>query len=400
MTRLRCFIAAATVAVGAFSLMMLGGCQSMTTPTTTTAPPEACTAAQAFEYEYALNGDVVSMYSVDSCTGALTPTTPGAVPTGASSQEIAGEQMVASPAGTFAYVANLGSNAEDDATISMYTINPDTGVLTPTTPATVPTGYFPQGIGISPGGNFVYTANSDDNTVSMFTVNSTTGVLTPTAPPTVATGWSPLSVTVDPTGHFAYVANQVDDTVSMYTVNATTGVLTPTTPPTVPTGDSPFGVTVDPSDKFAYVANPYDGNDGTVSQYTINPSTGVLTPNAAGMVIAGNQPTSVAVDPSGKFAYVTNRMDDTVSMFTINPNGGNLIPNGTVGAGGEPFRMVFDPSGKFAYVANEDSPISIYTLNNNGTLTPMGTAETENGGSLSLAVVPSLEAMPAGRTQQ
>jgi sugar lactone lactonase YvrE len=120
--------------------------------------------------------------------------------------------MVVDPAGRFAYVANLMSNASDEATISMYTINAGTGVLTPTTPATVPTGFFPQGIAIDPSGKFVYTANSDDNSVSMFTISQTTGVLTPTTPPSVSTlanvstglYSSPDAVTVDPSGRFAY----------------------------------------------------------------------------------------------------------------------------------------------------------------------------------------------------
>ncbi len=96
--------------------------------------------------------------------------------------------MVVDPAGRFAYVANLGSDVSDEVTISMFTIDAGTGILTSTTPATVPTGFLPQGIAIDPSGKFVYTANSDDNTVSMFTINSSTGVLTPTTPAAVAAG--------------------------------------------------------------------------------------------------------------------------------------------------------------------------------------------------------------------
>lgn len=379
------------------ALMLLAGCQSA--PPAIPPPQPRCTAEPKSANLYALNGDVVSMYNADLCTGALTPKTPPTVPTGTSSGQIAPEDMVTDPSGRYAYVANLVSNAEDDATISMYLVNSSTGVLTPTTPATVPTGFFPQGIGIDPAGKFVYTANSDDNTVSMFVVNQQTGVLTPTTPSTVATGWSPLSVTVDPTGKFAYVANQVDDTVSMYMVNPSTGVLTPTSPATVSTGISPFGVTVDPSGRFAYVPNTYDDNN-TVSQYTVDSATGVLRPNTPSTAVAGIQPTAVAIDPSGRFAYVVNRVADSVSMFMINQNTGALAPNGTVGAGGEPFRMVFDASGQFAYVANEASAISVYKLNSDGTLTAVGMGETPNGGSMSLAVAETLSAVPAVATRE
>jgi len=240
--------------------------------------------------------------------------------------------MVVDPAGRFAYVANLGSNAVDAGTISMFTINSSTGVLTPTTPATVPTGFLPQGIGIDPLGRFVYTANSDDNTVSMFTINQTTGVLTPTTPPAVSTladvstgtESSPDAVTVDPSGRFAYAVNQDDATVSMFTVNSATGILTPMTPSTVFTGPDPFDITVDPSGKFAYVPNNDSGGEMTygVSQYTIDSVIGVLTQNSPPAVAAGNGPTSVAVDSSSKYAYVVNRMDNTVSMFTIDSSTG------------------------------------------------------------------------------
>lgn len=390
------------VALTLFSAMaMLAGCQGMqSTPT-----QAGCTPIPPDEFVYALNSNVVSMFSVNSCTGALTPTSPSTVATGTSEGQIPGEEMTASGAGTFVYVANLVSNASDEATISMYSVNIATGILTPTTPSTVPTGFFPQGITAGPTvypgipvvgagmPNAVYTANSDDNTISMFQISAATGVLTPTVPPTVATGNSPLSVTLHPSGKFAYVANQDDDTISMYTVNTTTAVLTPMTPSTVPTGVSPFAVTIDPSGRFAYVPDAYDGRN-CVSQYTINANTGVLTPN--GIATVGEQPTAVAIDGAGKFAYVTNRSSGTVSMFAIDQQTGALssIGNGIIPAGSQPFRLVVDAYNQFVYVANEGSPISIYTINSDGTLTASGTAATQNGGALSLVRVLWPQAVP------
>jgi 6-phosphogluconolactonase len=354
-------------------------------------PKPECTPASPPAFAYVLNdGDnTVSMYTVNSCTGGLTATTPATVATGANA--FGSEQMVVDPAGRFAYVANLMSNASDQATISMYTINSTTGLLTPTTPATVPTGFFPQGIAIDPFGKFVYTANSDDNTVSMFTINQTTGVLTPTTPPAVSTladvstgtQSSPDAVTVDPSGRFAYAVNEDDATVSMFTIDPTTGILTPTTPATVFTGPTPFAISVDPSGKFAYAPNNDSGGLMTygISQYTIDSVTGVLTQNNPPAVAAGNGPTSVAVDPSGKFAYVVNRSDNTISMFTIDPGSGNLTPNApaNIATGEQPWRIIIDPSGMFAYVTNQNSAsVSIYKLNRDGTLTAEGTASTGN----------------------
>jgi 6-phosphogluconolactonase len=375
-------------------LILSLGCGGGTTPVVKTPPTPSCVPASPSAHAYVLNGfstDTISIYNLNSCTGDLTPATPASVATGGN--QFGSEGMAVDRSGKFAYVANLESNASDLATISMYTITPGTGVLTPTTPATVPTGFFPQGIAIDPSSRFVYTANSDDNTVSMFTIDASTGVLTPTAPPTVAAGWSPGFVTVDPSGRFVYVTNQDDDTVSMYTINASTGVLTPMTPATAPTGLSPFGLTVDPSGKFAYVPNPYDPRN-IVSQYTIDPTTGVLTPNTPSFATAGSQPSWIAVDPSSTFAYVTNRAENTVSIFKIDPNTGNLDPSGTTPTGLDPYPVTVDPSGHFVYVANEQSgTVSIYTIDS-GSLLPVTRSVSTGGGPVSISVTAA-----AGTTQ-
>jgi 6-phosphogluconolactonase len=56
-------------------------------------------------------------------------------------------------------------------------------------------------------------------------------------------------------------------------------------------------------------------------------------------------PTSVAVDPSGKFAYVANAGDNTVSGYTINPATGALtaIAGSPFAEGAEPFSVAVDP---------------------------------------------------------
>ncbi|MGA9632846.1 MAG: beta-propeller fold lactonase family protein [Candidatus Acidiferrales bacterium] len=360
-----------------------GGGMAITTPPPL--PQPSCVPASPPEFAYVLNGYNVLMYTVDSCTGDLTPTTPASVATGTTPQEPEAEDMVAASSGKFVYVANLVSNASDQATISMYTANSGTGVLTPTTPATVPTGFLPQGIAIDPSSKFVYTANSDDNTVSMFTVNPSTGVLTPATPPAVAAGWSPDGVTVHPSGKFVYAANQDDDTISMYSVNSTTGVLTPMTPATIPTGFSPFAITVDPSGKFAYVPDTYDQRN-VLSQYTIDPTTGALTPNTPPTAGTGDQPTAIAVDPSSSFAYVVNRADNTVWTYAIDPATGNLTSRGNIATGSEPFRVAVDPTGKFVYVTDESGEVSIYAIGSDGTLTSAGAVITEGNAALSVAV--------------
>jgi 6-phosphogluconolactonase len=179
----------------------------------------------------------------------------------------------------------------------------------------------------------------------------------------------PQSIAVDPAGKFVYVANLGCATgavgyVSMYTVNLASGALTSIGPPVPTYGYGAYGdtVAVDPSGKFAYATNSGDafdyGNnaDGSVAMYTINSTTGALT--SAG-VIPGDcatlcLPSNVVVDPSGKFAYILNGGFGStgVVMYTINATTGALTSIGTIAAGDGPNSVAVDPSGKFVYVAN------------------------------------------------
>lgn len=383
-------------AILSLAILLAAGCGANPTPPSSTPTPAACVPASKPEFSYVLTSYAVSMFTADSCTGQFTPTSPASVSTGYAYPQDYSEQMVIDPRGRFAYVANLVSNASDLSTISMYTINSTTGVITPTTPATVPTGWFPQEIAIDPLGRFVYTANSDDATVSMFTINQTTGVLTPTTPASVSTMVPgnilsiPNFLTVDPVGKFLYVTADLTNNaaVLMFNIDQTTGLLTPTSPATVLNFGEPWQIVVTPNGKFAYVVNNLSGGVYTngVSQYTVNSATGVLTANTSATVPAGNEPTAIAVDPTSRFAYVVNRNDNTVSMFTINQTTGNLTLNtsaehltSTIATGTEPFRIDFDPTGKFVYVTNEQSADSIYTVNTDGTLTSVGTTGAATG---------------------
>ena len=114
-------------------------------------------------------------------------------------------------------------------------------------------------------------------------------------------------------------------------------------------GMFPQSIAVDSSGKFAYVANAgclyFAGN---VSMYKINPTTGALA-SIGSPVPADLGAHSVAVDPSGKFAYVANMGDlDTgvgagVSAYTINPTSGALTSIGTIEPPSGPFFCYWHP---------------------------------------------------------
>jgi len=154
--------------------------------------------------------------------------------------------------------------------------------------------------------------------------------------------------------------------------------------PAAVSGGSGFGVTVDSSGKFAYEP---DNIANFVSEFTMDGTTGVLTPTAQGAVATGMEPTTVAIGPSSKFAYVVNRQGNSISTYSIDQTSGDLSLVGTVATGAQPWRATVDPSGKFVYVGNENSgTVSIYSINGDGTLTAAGLTST-GGSAFDISVI-------------
>ena len=319
-----------------------------------------------------------------------------------------GPQSIAvGPAGKFAYVTSAGCNDESNGFVSMYTINPTTGALSKGSIAsTLDDGT--DSVTVDPSGKFAYVVNfgdeyDSDGSIVTYAINPTTGALTSTPGGITGAGVSGTpeffnSMAFDPSGKFAYAAEGGAfppggglSSVAMFTVNSTTGALTSIG--MITAGSGPDSVAVDPTGKFAYVPN-FSSND--VSMYTIDGTTGALA--SIGTISAGAGPDSVAVDPAGKFAYVANwtgyETNGSVSMYTIDATTGALASIGSIAAGTSPYFVAVDPAGKFAYVANwtgpnSDGSVSMYTIDaTTGVLTPTGTIATELSPT-SIAIHPS-----------
>lgn len=301
------------------------------------------------------------------------------------------------PTGQFAYVVNRSADS-----VSVYGVDPVDGFLTvidadgatTSTQASIATGDIPISIAIHPSGMFAYVANQGNgsttgNTLSAYGIDITSGALTaidadaatPLTQSTIATGAYPYAVTVDPTGKFAYVANYTGNDVSSYTINQTSGALTPVGTP-VAAGTGPSSIAIDPTGKCALVAN---NTSDDVKSYTINQTTGALTLVNTVTGAVGSAPRSIAIDPNtGLYAYVANAgavvpssvgsvsaYSITLSTCTIAPvNADAVTPALTIAAGTAPISVNVDPSGQFVYVANLGSDnVSVYRIGAGGALT-------------------------------
>lgn len=139
-----------------------------------------------------------------------------------------------------------------------------------------------------------------------------------------------------PTTENLYVTDSVDYVVVNYSVNLSSGALTPVLSGTVygvPTGAVPDGVAVDPCNRFLYVANE-QGN--SVSAYVICSAVSVilncpsadfsLQPVANSPFATGDAPGPVAVDAYGNFVYVVATGSNYINAFRIASGTGALSP--------------------------------------------------------------------------
>jgi len=330
----------AYVANSGFDNVSMYGINPSTGALTPLAPPRIAAGTQPasvavdpsgkFAYVANFGSNTVSMFTIDTSTGALTPIG-SPVPAGSGPVSVAVAPAASGKFAKFAYVANRGSND-----VSMYSIDSATGALTPMgSPVTAQ--FRPISVAVQISGNSAYVATDGcpgtaQTCVLMFTINAATGALTPAG--VVSPGsWSPASIAVDPSGRSAALIDGASKDVWVFSVNATTGALTETAfASTLP---SPTAVAIDPSGKFVYVttAGPdsppspqcsYSGCSG-VSMFTIDTSMIGTNPNAVftfkGTFGAGSYPTSIAIDQSGKFAYVASFGSQTISMYSIATDG-------------------------------------------------------------------------------
>ncbi|MEO8333294.1 MAG: beta-propeller fold lactonase family protein, partial [Gallionella sp.] len=200
-----------------------------------------------------------------------------------------------------------------------------------------------------PEDSHVYTADFGASTATSYT--ATGGALS--ARTTATAGAGPSSIAVDPAGKYAYVTNQTANTIKAYSITAGTSVLgvladvdagTAGTQGTIATGTTPVAITIHPSGKFAYVVNKISNS---VSAYSIDASSGALARIDANGSVVGNQttiptrltPVAIAIHPDGGYAYVANADDNSVSVYGIDTLTGALTAIAADGGVGSTYML-------------------------------------------------------------
>jgi hypothetical protein len=172
---------------------------------------------------------------------------------------------------------------------------------------------------------------------------------------------------LDRAGKFLFVPNngyESGTTVSAFAVDSATAVLTEVTGSPFTTGGIAPAAAFVPN-RFLYVTNdgPYLGSPGLVSGFTINPTTGFLSPiPGSPWSTNGSNPRNVTSDNNGTFLYVPNTVSGNVEIFSINENAGALTATGSVSVGFNIYKLVMDASNQFAYLGQIGTGIYLYQM--------------------------------------
>lgn len=270
-----------------------------------------------------------------------------------------------------------------------YSINQSTGALTASTwsPLQFPLGRSPQGLAVAPSGDFLYAADAGGG-IDAYQINASTGALT--AMPGSPFGAGDLhSVVVDPSGSFVYAVNDTSGNVLAFTIDPN-GALAPVpgSPFSLPGGakSSPMGI-VD-TGRFVYVTL---NSMNQVAGFTVDATTGKLTPISGSPIAAGQSPTNLIF--SKGFLYVVNAENGSVSGYSIAASSGALTP-----MTGSPFfkdigTMVADPSGEYLYLSSSAGIIKC-NINPQTGVPTLESGSVSNNGYLLMTIVqlPSPEA--------
>jgi len=81
-------------------------------------------------------------------------------------------------------------------------------------------------------------------------------------------------------------------------------------------------------------------NGNNVSQFAIDPNSGALTAMSAATVATGTGPLTLAVDPSGQYAYVTNSGHNDISQYAVGVDGALTAMPNTVPTGSNPWSII------------------------------------------------------------
>jgi len=326
---------------------------------------------------------------------------------------------------------------QDDNKISAFTLDADTGKLTPKASVAVSGG--PSLLAISPNRNVLYVGHRSVPEISSWRIDHDSGGLTQYG--TVSPEYAPTFLSTDRKGRYLLSAYYQGGHAAVHPIGDDGAVGAPPIE-WVATDTGAHAMQTDRSNKFAFVPHIARFNDNVLEpvretygpnaifQFRFNENTGHLTPNsplrvepkerlgprhycfhptqdivyfsneqgcsvtgyrldpAAGTLSAfqtistlpdgyrqRNTCSQIQITSSGRFLYVPNRGHNSIAGFSIDRSTGRLTAIGHVSTEAVPSAFSLDPEGKFLFAAGSASGrLASYRVDNDtGKLTPLAT---------------------------
>jgi len=173
----------------------------------------------------------------------------------------------------------------------------------------------------------VYVADLGLDQVLDYRFDPGPGTLTREGQITAKPGTGPRHAAFSDDGRFLYLLGELGSTVSVFSLDH--GEFRPVEKvPMLPAGFSGRNdaaeIAIHPSGRFLYASNR--GHDSIVV-YAIDPRQGTLR-QVADVPSGGREPRHFAIDPSGQFLLAENQFSDSIVEFHIDPSTGKLTPSG------------------------------------------------------------------------
>lgn len=321
-------------------------------------------------------------YDFDSATGKLTAR-------GLAVETPDPSWVVIHPNGKFAYAANESGK---QSFISAFSIDARSAKLTLLNKLSA-LGEDPCYLSLDKTGKYLFVANYTSGNVVVFPIlpdgklSEHTALLTDAGVlgPNQKRQEGPHAHWIEPSAHnrFVYIADLGLDRILIFKFDAAAGTLTPGKAPSASPAigaarpNDPFSATLSPGTGPRHVAFSGNGSfmyvlgelQSTVTVFANDARETYLEIQRISALPAGfsgrNDAAEIAIHPTGKWLFASNRGHDSITVFAVDSAKGTLKLAGIFPTGGkEPRHFALDPTGKFLLVENQlSNSIVVFHIN-------------------------------------
>jgi 6-phosphogluconolactonase len=330
----------------------------------------ACIRDYTSDYVYSVSNSTgkVSAYAVDYQSGVLTQISGSPFGTNLTNPST----LVAAPNGKTIYVIGGSQNAQ----VQYMPVGSD-GKLYGGGGANLPAGgTYPTAATIDSTGAYLYVAYTYESGaspvaagpggVAIFPINADGSLGTPT---NVNVGYAPVAIAASAPTCTATPASGTNVAMNCVILGSGSTTNNGTNQSFVYVVDAE--TTAAPTSIGQATSTPVTVGAPSILGFVENTSTGALTQitgtNALNGFNAGVAPSSIAIDPTGKYVYVTDKAQNEVYGYAISNNTTGALTglvSSPFATGQYPLSITIEPRGKYVYVANYNSAtVSSYSLN-------------------------------------